>query len=57
MTKYFFKFQIISLFETYCFLDRALAADAQSCHAGEFHPHVPTEPYVKVSLHTALHAK
>jgi len=24
-------------------------------HAKEFHPHVLTEPYVKVSLHTALH--
>ena len=30
---------------------------SQSGHAGEFHPHVPTEPYVKVSLHTALHVK
>jgi len=28
-----------------------------SGHAGEFHPCIPTEPYVKVSLHTALHVK
>ncbi len=27
---------------------------AQSSHAREFHPYVLTEPYVKVSLHTAL---
>ena len=26
-----------------------------SGHAREFHPCVPPEPYVKVSLHTALH--
>ena len=31
--------------------------DTQSGHAKEFHPRVPTEPYVKVSLHTALHIK
>ena len=28
-----------------------------SGHAGEFHPCIPTEPYVKVSLHTVLHVK
>ena len=28
---------------------------SQSGQAGESHPHLPTEPYVKVSLHTALH--
>ena len=26
----------------------------ESGHAGEFHPHVPTDPYVTVSRHTAL---
>ena len=26
----------------------------QSGHAGEFHPYVPTEPYVNLSIHTAL---
>ena len=26
----------------------------QSGHAGEFHPCVPTEPYVNLSIHTAL---
>jgi hypothetical protein len=27
---------------------------SQSGQAGEFHPNLPTEPCVKVSLHTAL---
>ena len=32
-----------------------VSACVQSSHAREFHPCVLTEPYVKVSLHTALH--
>src|SRR5690606_10406411 len=32
-----------------------ILACLQSSHAREFRPYVLTEPYVKVSLHTALH--
>ena len=36
------------------FFAHELRYDRQSSHPGEFHPKVLTEPYVKVSLHTAL---
>ena len=41
----------------YDFVDSALATCVQSGHAGEFHPCISTEPYVKVSLFMALHVK
>ena len=36
-------------------VDRILATDAQPGHAVESHPHIPTKPHVKVSLHTNRH--
>ena len=39
---------------TYLIKQLKIEHAAQSSHPREFHPQVLTEPYVKVSLHTAL---
>ena len=41
------------MFES-CILLHCRKNISQSGHAGEFHPSVPTEPYVNLSIHTAL---